>query len=459
MPNPSTVSKETQAVAEYLSAATSQPLPDDVVTKTCYHLLDTVAAMLSGAVLEPGRLGIAYVRSQGGTEEAQVLGADLRTNATLAALANGISAHADETDDSHAPSFSHPGCAVVPAALAVAERHGRSGTELVRAVAAGYDIGCRVTPMLGMSQFSTHGSSLSSHAIVSLYGAAAAAAALEDLTPEQIRWVLSYTTQQCSGVTTWLRDERHVEKAFVFAGMGARNGVASATMVAAGMDGVSDVFSGHPNALDALSPEGDRSVLVDGLGERYEVMRTNIKKYAVGSPAQAAVQATEDLIERHGLTADQVERMEIHLPADLARIVDSRHMPDINCQYLVAGTLLDGRFSFEMAHDDERMNAPDVRSLIERMELLEDESTRGPRKGRVVVHPQDGQPLEAAVEAVRGTAQNPMEEQEVIDKCRDLLHPLVGEQRGDELIDLLLNPDKIEDVRHLRPLLGAPKEG
>ena len=235
--------------------------------------------------------------------------------------------------------------------------------------------------------------------------------------------------------------------------------ITAATMVAAGMDGVRDVFSGHPNALDALSPEADRSVLADGLGERFEVMRTNIKKYAVGSPAQAAVQATEDLIEQHGLTAAQIERMEIHLPADLARIVDSRHMPDINCQYLVAGTLLDGRFSFQMAHDDKRMDAADVRSLIDRIELLEDESTRGTRKGRVVVHRTGGAPLEASVEAVRGTAQNPMDEDEVVAKCRDLLHPLMGAQRGDELIDLLLNPDKIEDVRHLRPLLGTRRKG
>ncbi|MPZ89872.1 MAG: MmgE/PrpD family protein, partial [Nitriliruptorales bacterium] len=301
-----------------------------------------------------------------------------------------------------------------------------------------------------------HGSSLASHAVVSVYGAAAAAAALEGLSPEQVRWVLSYATQQSSGVTTWLRDERHVEKAFVFGGMGARNGVAAATMVASGMDGVNDAFSGHPNALDALSPLADRSLLVEGLGERYEVMRTNIKKYAVGSPAQAAVQATEDLIERDGLTADQVERIQIHLPADLARIVDSRHMPDINCQYLVAGTLLDGRFTFEMAHDDARMAAPDVRDLIARTELLEDEPTRGTRKGRVVVHRRSGEPVEAFVDAVRGTAQNPMGECEITDKCRDLLHPLLGEQRGEELIDLLLNPDKVTDVRDLRSLLENP---
>ncbi len=453
---PDEISEPMQAAADHLAGARDRELPEDVSAKTCQHILDTVAAMVTGARLEPGRLGIAYVRSQGGVPEAQVIGTDLLTNATSAALANGISAHADETDDSHAPSFSHPGCAVVPAALAVAERHGRSGTDLVRAVAAGYDLGCRITPMLGMSGFAKHGASRSSHAMVSVWGAVAAAAALEDLTSEQVRWVLSYTAQQSSGVTTWLRDERHVEKAFVFGGMGSRNGVAAATMVAAGFDGVGDVFTGHPNYLDALSSDADLDLLSDGLGERYEVIRTNIKKYAVGSPAQAAIQATEDLIASEGLTADQVERMEVYLPADLAEIVDGRRMPDINCQYLVAGTLLDGGFSFGMAHDDARMRSEDIRALMERIDLLPDETTRGSRQGRVIVQRPDGSRCERFVEAVEGTAENPMPPEAVVAKCRDLLDPILGASDAQRLITLLLEPERIEDVRDLRPLLAGP---
>ena len=454
--NASHVDPSTQRVAEYVAVARHQPLPEAVVHKTCLHVLDTVAAMVTGARLEPGLLAARYAELQGGTPEATVIGTSLRTNATTAAWANAMSAHADETDDSHAPSLSHPGCAVVPAALAVAERHGRSGTELVRAVAAGYDIGTRVTPTLGMEHFSPHGSSRSSHAMVSVWGAAAGAAALEDLTPEQVRWVLSYTAQQSSGVTTWLRDTRHVEKAFLFAGMGARNGVAAATMVAAGLDGVDDVFTGHPGYLAALSPTARVEGLADGLGERFEVMSTNIKKYAVGSPAQAPVQAAETLLQRDGLRAQDVDRIEIHLPADAAEVVNGRLMSDINCQYLVAGTLLDGGFTFEMAHDDERMRTdPAVLALMARTELIADEATSGTRKGRLVVHRHDGGALEEFVTAVSGTAQNPMSTSEVVAKCRDLLEPTIGAGPADELIRTLLEPARLPDVRGLRRLLEA----
>lgn len=449
------VSPHMATVADFVVATRSRELPGEVVRKTSYHVLDTIAAMVTGARLEPGKLARDYAVAQGGVDEALIIGSGHRTNATLAAFANAMSAHADETDDSHAPSLSHPGCAVVPAALAVAERHGRSGVDLIRAVSTGYDVGCRVTPMLGMSRFSMDSSSRSSHAMVSVWGAAVAAAALEDLTAEQVRWTLSYTAQQSSGVTTWLRDTRHVEKAFLFAGMGARNGVAAATMVASGLDGVADVFTGHPNYLDAVSPIADLDGLTDGLGERYLVMETNIKKYAVGSPAQAPVQAMERLIAREGLAADDVDRIEIHLPADAAEVVNGRHMSDINCQYLVAGTLLDGGFTFAMAHDDHRMRTDaQVLRLMERSELIPDDETSGTRKGRVIVHREDGSKVEEFVEAVDGTAQKPMSEEQVVDKCRDLLAPVIGEDATDQLIDLLLEPEKIADVRDLRPLLS-----
>ena len=450
------VSPQMATVSEFIADTRDRALPDEVMHKTSYHILDTIAAMVTGARLQPGRLGHDYAVAQGGIDEAIIIGSADRTNATLAAFANAMSAHADETDDSHAPSLSHPGCAVVPAGLAVAERHRRSGVELVRAVSAGYDIGCRITPMLGMSQFSADSSSRSSHAMVSVWGAAAAAAALEGLTPEQVRWALSYTAQQSSGVTTWLRDTRHVEKAFLFAAMGARNGVASATMVAAGMDGVIDVFTGHPNYLDALSPVADLEVLVDGLGEQHLVMETNIKKYAVGSPAQAPVQAMETLIEREGLTVDDVDRIEIHIPADAAQVVNGRHMSDINCQYLVAGTLIDQGFTFAMAHDDDRMRTDAaILDLMARSELLGDDETYGTRKGRVIVHRKDGSKVEEFVEAVDGTAQKPMSEDQILDKGRDLMGPILGSERTEELVQSLLNPHKIDDVRDLRPLLSA----
>src|SRR5207244_4793827 len=126
-----------------------------------------------------------------GTREACIVGSNIVTSAENAALANGMLAHADETDDSHAPSLTHPGCGIVPAALAMAEREQTSGEALLRAVTLGYDVGCRLTLSLDAYQFREDGHS--THSFGPMFGAAAAAGALVGLSASQVRHLLSYT--------------------------------------------------------------------------------------------------------------------------------------------------------------------------------------------------------------------------------------------------------------------------
>src|SRR6266511_1759977 len=242
-------------LASYVAGALGRALPARVVEKTKHHLLDTIAAMVSGSPLLPGRSAISYARTLGGTRESSVIAAGFMTTAQNAALANGMLAHADETDDSHAPSLTHPGCGIVPAALAMAERQGAAGEELVRAIALGYDVGTRLTMALDAYSFREDGHS--THSFGPMFGAAAAAGALARLNERQVRHLFSYTAQQASGVSCWARDPEHVEKAFDFGGMPARNGVAAASMVAAGLTGVDDVFSGERNFLIAYAAKPD----------------------------------------------------------------------------------------------------------------------------------------------------------------------------------------------------------
>src|SRR5215471_11681811 len=142
---PSAISPVMSALSVYMTRVLASDIPAEVAEKAKHHLLDTLGAMISGAKLRPGELAIRYVHAQGGTAEASVPGSDVVTSAVNAALAGGITAHADETDDSHPESFSHPGCAVVPAALAMAERERRSGRDLLRAIVFGYDLAARST--------------------------------------------------------------------------------------------------------------------------------------------------------------------------------------------------------------------------------------------------------------------------------------------------------------------------
>jgi 2-methylcitrate dehydratase PrpD len=448
------ISSQTERLGDYLAAVPKTDLPPQVVHKTKHHVIDTVAAMVSGAQLPAGVRGLAYVEPYVGGGSSALVGGR-RVSPVEAALANGMSAHADETDDSHAGSISHPGCAVVPAALAVGDHLGSSGAQVLRAVAAGYDVGTRAVLSLGKPVLNTDSSGRSTHAYCGLFGAAAAAMTLYGLDAARCREVLSYAAQSASGVTSWVRDPNHVEKAFVFAGMPASNGVRAAAMVASGCDGVGDVFAGVPNFLDALSQEVDRDALCSGLGERFEIMATNIKKFAVGSPAQAAVQAMLELVEEKPIDPSEVAEIRIVLPHDLARVVDNRAMPDICCQYLVAGTLVDRAFTFAMAHDDARMTEPVIRSLRARTVLVADPERAMVRTADVIVTFTDGRIRQRFVGAVRGTVDDPMTDDEVSAKAVDLMEPVLGSAATTDLMGRLWRLDGCDDINEITDMLTA----
>jgi 2-methylcitrate dehydratase PrpD len=451
-----------QEVATYIAGALQRPLPKEVLEKTRHHVLDTLAAMVSGSRLLPGKQAIAYVKSLGGAREACVIGSRLVTIAQHAALANGMLGHADETDDSHAPSLCHPGCAIVPAALAMAEREACDGTAFLRAVALGYDIGTRLNMALHAYDFRDAGHS--SHSFGPTFGAAAAAGALADLDTHQARWLLSYAAQQCSGISCWMRDEEHIEKAFDFGGMPARNGVVAAAMVASGCTGVDDVFSGERNFFIAYdetsrigrSPEPQR--LVQELGSTYEIMNTNIKRWSVGSPIQAPLDSLLDLIRAHGIRAGDVEKLTVRVAKQGANTTDNRTMPDICMQHMCAVMLLDGIVTFASSHDEKRMKDPKVLALRSRMELFGDEAlTRAlpSRQGIVELKLKDGRELRHHTRAVRGTAQNPMTRAEVDEKAYHLMAPILGKERARQLCDAVWALDKLSNMRKLRPLLRA----
>ena len=445
----------TQRIADYAVAAAGRPLPDHVVEKAKHHVLDTIAAMVSGAALPPGRLARDYVRSLGGQEEASVVGAAFLTSAVNAALANAMAAHADETDDSHPRSLTHPGCAVVPAALAMAEREGSSGAEFLRAVVLGYDLCARFGVMLGAKRF-LHERGFDTHAFGGGMGAAAAAGmiAVRESTP--MRHVLSYAAQQAAGLGTLFRDTGHVEKAFVFAGMPARNGVAAATMVEAGMTGVGNVFDGEPSVLSAFGVDPGAAQAFDDLGTVFEITQTNIKRWSVGSPVQAVLDSLEALMSRHAFTAADITAVEVYLPATSADVVDNRDMPSINVQHLAALMLHDRTVSFAASHDAKRMADPGVLALRGKVKLIRSAElayAEPARQAIVELTLADRRKLRHHTEAVRGTGTNPMTRDEVAAKAYDLMYPSLGENGARRVVERVWELERLPSLAALGSLL------
>jgi 2-methylcitrate dehydratase PrpD len=239
--------------------------------------------------------------------------------------------------------------------------------------------------------------------------------------------------------------------------MPARNAVYASTLVEQGFTGVEDVFSGPRNFWVAYDGHVDISHVARELGSTFEIMRSNIKKWSVGSPIQPALDALSNLIEKYRLRAGDVERLQVQVQDSESYIVDDRDMPDICMQHLIAVMLIDGRVTFKSSHDVRRMKHPKVLEIRNRIEYLGNaELTRqGGRQAIVEVWTRDGKQLRHHTPVVKGAWENPMTRAEVDEKCFDLIAGVTGSKRARKLLDHVWRLEQVADLAALRPLLQA----
>lgn len=442
-----------QRLSRYIAAAHARRLPAPVIERAKIHLVDTFAAMLSGSRLFPGRCAINYVKPLGGAPEAGVIGTRIVTSALNAALANGTCGHADETDDTHPPTRTHPGTSVVPAALALAEKQRASGPHFLRAMVLGYDLCARSVLALKAPKFVPLGRHAGAHG--QLFGATAAAAAMLKLDARSVRYAISYAVQQAAGVTTLFRDSQHAEKAFAMGGMPAHNGLAAALMVQHGFTGVDDVFSGTPDFFSIFSPAPEPQLIAHNLGRNYEILRGGIKRWCVGGPIQGPLHVLHEMIGMHGLSAENIASLTARIPETELRVVNDREMSDISLQHLLAVMLLDGTMSFAAAHDASRMHDRRVLALKKRITAVADASIPNKVRGwRCVmdVTMKDGRKLTHRTMAASGSAENPLTRAQVEEKALDLMAPVLGKVKSKTLIGALLAVDTLKNMRALRKL-------
>ena len=220
-------------------------------------------------------------------------------------------------------------------------------------------------------------------------------------------------------------------------------------MVASGMTGVTDVLDGSPSFFTAFGA-ADPARATEGLGERFDVAETTIKKWCVATPAQAPLDALNTIMADMVVTA-HIARITATLGATGARVVTG-DMPNVNAAHLLALLAVDGSMTFHSSHDAGRMRDPAILAMRERVTIVPSDTIGLGRDALVEVETASGERLSFHAKHVRGTPANAMSENEIVEKARDLVQPVLGD-RGDALITALLGIESVADVRSLRPLL------
>ena len=444
----------TGELAAYMASARDRQLPPATLIDAKFRILDTVAAMISGSKLLPGEMAIRFAHTQGGTPQSSIFASNIKTTAINAAMINAMLAHSDESDDFEPVTKAHPGSATVPAAFAFAQKEHRSGNDFIRGVALGYDVGCRFLMALGPDH--VRGTHRGAEAYNATMGAMASAASLAHLNEQQMRYAISYAAQQVSGLWSWVDDHDHVEKSFDFSGMGARNGATAVAMVQQGMTGVNNVIDGRHNLISALSTQPNPQALVTDLGSRFYISESSIKTFPVGYPNQAPLDAFLKLYRANNITPGDVQKIVVRLPEDAIGIVGNSPMPDVNCPYLIATALIEGKISFAHSHSQEHMLDQQVREQMKKVTVVGDPALNdplAPRGGIVEIYLNNGSVLKEHTRFPPGTKENPLTVEIMSTKARDLMSPVLGSKKTEMVIQQILELEKMRDMNQLVSLL------
>jgi 2-methylcitrate dehydratase PrpD len=421
-------------------------LPDSVISQARRCVLDLLGVAIAGSRTEMSRVSMRFAHDQFAPGNATLIGSPSRLSEVGATWANGICASALDMDDGHRRAMGHPGAAVIPTALAVAETTGASGAEFLASVVAGYEIATRVS----VAMLPNYRSGRYSTGIWGGFGSVAAAGKLLRLDKR--------TFQHALGIVA-------AHGPFPPGGDFVHESMVKEVIGWAGMVGCSSVFmarEGFAGPEDVLDRSGryDKTQLVQKLGEDYAILRNYFKPYASCRWSHPAIDGVLKLAGEHGLRLEEIEEICVEGFQPMTMLCDYRPLTTVAAQYSipfsVALALSRGRIGpGELT--EANLQDPELLGLAQRVQVSVDPELDQlfPEKTAVRLTLQTSRGNFAmTVEYPKGDPGNPLSDAEQAEKFRWLTAEIVGEKKSKELKEAVDHLEQMDDVKHLTQLLA-----
>ncbi|MBI5442392.1 MAG: MmgE/PrpD family protein [Deltaproteobacteria bacterium] len=373
------------------------------------RIVDTLGCVLAGKNAS-GCSGLAeLVREAGGAPEATVLGFGCRVPAQAAALVNAVLARSYDyepvgafVDGKSVPA--HISGTTVPTALAVAEKLGASGRELLTALVLGDDLAARLSAAslfdldLGWDNTGT----------ANAFGATAIAGKLLELDEAEMQNAFGIVLNQLGGTMLNIFEGTHCFK--LPQGLAARAGIFSASLAKKGFTGPKNSLTGQHGYFARYCREYDLSVLTRDLGRTFCAGDT-IKPYPCCRANHAAIDCTLALVRDHGVKAADVEEVIVGVRATAKEFAVGQEfrigeVPQISAsfslQYAVATALLRGEV--ELSHfGEESIRSPEIEALVRRIRTVGSLPPERSLGAEVTIRTKEGREYRAAVEQPLGS--------------------------------------------------------
>ncbi|MBI4522899.1 MAG: MmgE/PrpD family protein [Deltaproteobacteria bacterium] len=451
----------TEEVVRFVSNTRYRDIPEDVRRLARGFILDGLGVILAGSTERASRILHRYIGDMGGKPEATVIGPGFMAPAAKAALANGVSGHAMDYDDTQLSTsreavyglLTHPTVPVLSAVLAVGEQKGISGKEMLLGYIVGVEVECRIADAINPRHYQ---SGFHSTATIGGLGAAMAVGKLLNLREEALARTLGIAASMASG----LRENFGTMTKPLHAGRAAENGVTAAQLARRGFTAATNILEAKRGFYNAMAGGCDETKISGRLGRPYFMQDPgiSIKPYPSGSLSHPAQDLILDLVKQHDLRAADIEAIEVGTNSNVPNALI----------YPMPKTSLEGKFSipFCMAigvlerkagiaqFTDRKVQDPKVVDLMKRVKLYVDDELEAlgydQVRSRIRIRLKNGKTIEGRADVARGHPLKPMSWKELGEKFRDCARLVLTNKKAEQAIQLV---SELEGMKTIQPLI------
>ena len=436
-------------IADYSVRDQTSKLSDEVIHHTKRAVIDWYAALLPGSQVAPATLleqAFAEDLDRGGARLATGRRATLRA----AALINGAASHSVEFDDIYRDAGYHPGSPTISAALAAAQATAASGEKFLRGVIVGYEVSTRI----GEAVMPSHYKFWHTTGTVGCFGAAAAVATILGCNRDQFMHALATAGTFASGLQQAFRSQAMTKP--LHGGHAADVGAMAAMAAAKGVTGAVQILEGEVGFGAAMSVNPDWSKATRGLGTDYHIVHMTFKNHGCCGHTFPSIDGVLELKRQHNLTHKDIRKIRLASYKAGLDIIDNatpegEYQAKFSIQYTVAHALVHGSVRLN-AFLPERMSDPDVRALMQKIEVVADpELSKGyptQRAAQVEIETNDGRRLSHFQPYRKGDPELPLTDDELNDKFLELAIPVIGDAKASALLNELWRTDKLANVEY-----------
>lgn len=450
---------ETRALASFVCNLRYDNLPPDVRAHSKRFILDNIGCQIAGATLPWSKTYYDLLTETRSGDGATIVHYGTRLAADDAAFLNSTFNHANEIDDTHLKSPTHPGAVAVPAALAIMEYAKGTGKDLVTAVAAAYEIQIRISWAVS-PYLIEHGH----HPPVGVgpFGAAAAGAIALHLDADATLNALAIAGSHSGGLIEYTKTGGSVKR--IHCAIPAQAGVRASLFAQRGITGPATILEGDKGFCKSFGRTYDLSRITDRLGERYQMLENALKPHACCHLMHTAFDAFDIVQKDARLKPDEIKSIIVTSSSEpiLKHIGSIIEPVDIlgaqfSLPYSLALRLYRGGNGF-WDYRDEDLHDEKLLAVAHRVKVVAPPGDAWLNGMGLDFETTDGRKLHAFVEYPKGSPENPMSEQEVNDKFRSMVTPVIGTARAEAIIDAVAQIEDIKRIDEFVDLLVTPKD-